>query len=33
MKMQFEWDSEKDLLNQGTHGVSFDVRRGVTHVD
>lgn len=22
--MQFEWDSEKDLLNQVKHGVSFD---------
>jgi hypothetical protein len=22
--MQFEWDPEKDLLNQAKHGVSFD---------
>lgn len=22
--MEFEWDTEKDHLNQGKHGVSFD---------
>ena len=22
--MEFEWDAEKDHLNQGKHGVSFD---------
>lgn len=22
--MQFEWDPDKDLLNQADHGVSFD---------
>ncbi len=27
--MRFEWDDEKDLLNQEKHGISFDLVRGL----